>query len=79
MRWGRAYNLQFVYSLDRRCCGRHVPFACPVVTFFWFEDLHGKLVALCWEADSIRPEIEEAKAFLAGVNAKDSATIDRNR
>ncbi len=34
-----------------------------------------KLVALCRQADSIRPEIEEAKAFLAGVNVKDSASI----
>jgi len=34
-----------------------------------------KLVALCRQADSIRPEIEEAKAFLPGVNVKDSASI----
>jgi hypothetical protein len=34
---------------------------------------YGKLMALCGHADSIRPEIEEAKAFLAGVNVKDSA------
>jgi len=27
---------------------------------------YGKLMALCRQADSIRPEIEEAKAFLAG-------------
>ena len=33
---------------------------------------YGKLMALCRQADSIRPEIEEAKAFLAGVNVKDS-------
>ena len=32
-----------------------------------------KLIELSRQADSIRPEIEEAKAFLAGVNAKDSA------
>jgi hypothetical protein len=32
-----------------------------------------KLVTLCRRADSVRPEIEEAKAFLAGMNAKDSA------
>ena len=32
-----------------------------------------KLMALCRQADSIRPEIGEAKAFLAGVNVKDSA------
>lgn len=34
---------------------------------------YGKLMALCHQADSIRPEIEEAKAFLAGVNVKESA------
>ena len=39
----------------------------------------GKLVALAHDADSARPEIEEAKAFLAGVNAKDSARTGRNR
>ena len=33
-----------------------------------------KFVALCRHADSIRPEIEEAKAFLAGLNVKDSAS-----
>jgi tetratricopeptide (TPR) repeat protein len=33
---------------------------------------YGKLMELCRHADSIRPEIEEAKAFLAGVNVKDS-------
>jgi hypothetical protein len=33
-----------------------------------------KLVTLCRQADSIRPEIQEAKAFLAGVNVKDSAS-----
>jgi hypothetical protein len=32
-----------------------------------------KLMALCRQADSNRPEIEEAKAFLSGVNVKDSA------
>lgn len=32
-----------------------------------------KLMTLCRQADSGRPEIEEAKAFLAGVNVKDSA------
>ena len=32
----------------------------------------GKLMALCGHADSVRPEIEEAKAFLAGVKVKDS-------
>jgi hypothetical protein len=31
---------------------------------------YGKLVTLCRQADSVRPEIEEAKAFLAGVNVK---------
>jgi tetratricopeptide (TPR) repeat protein len=35
-----------------------------------------KLVALSRHADSKRPEIDEAKAFLAGANRKDSA---RNR
>jgi len=35
---------------------------------------YGKLMALCRNADSIRPEIEEAKAFLAGVNVTDSAS-----
>jgi tetratricopeptide (TPR) repeat protein len=34
---------------------------------------YGKLVALTRVADSVRPEIEEAKAFLAGVNVKESA------
>ncbi|HEX7176492.1 MAG TPA: hypothetical protein VF240_14600 [Pyrinomonadaceae bacterium] len=29
---------------------------------------YAKLMALCREADSVRPEIEEAKAFLAGAN-----------
>jgi tetratricopeptide (TPR) repeat protein len=38
------------------------------------ETYYGKLVALCRQADSIRPEIEEAKAFLAGVNVKDSTS-----
>jgi tetratricopeptide (TPR) repeat protein len=33
-----------------------------------------KLVALCRESDSIRPEIEEAKAFLAGGSVKHSAS-----
>jgi tetratricopeptide (TPR) repeat protein len=35
---------------------------------------YGKLLALSRQADSVRPEIEEAKAFLAGVNVKDSAS-----
>jgi tetratricopeptide (TPR) repeat protein len=35
---------------------------------------YGKLLALAREADSVRPEIEEAKVFLAGVNGKDSAS-----
>ncbi|HUS12271.1 MAG TPA: hypothetical protein VMZ30_17525 [Pyrinomonadaceae bacterium] len=34
---------------------------------------YGKLVALTRDADSVRPEMEEAKAFLAGVDIKDSA------
>jgi hypothetical protein len=32
-----------------------------------------KLVTLCRQADTLRPEIKEAKAFLAGVNVKGSA------
>jgi hypothetical protein len=32
-----------------------------------------KLLALSREADTARPEIEEAKAFLAGVKVKDLA------
>jgi hypothetical protein len=35
---------------------------------------YGKLMTLCRQADSVRPEIEEAKAFLAGVNVKDFAS-----
>ena len=35
---------------------------------------YGKLVVLTRNADGIRPEIEEAKVFLAGVNVKDSAS-----
>lgn len=35
---------------------------------------YGKLLALCRQAASVRPEIAEAKEFLAGVNAKDSAS-----
>lgn len=35
---------------------------------------YGKLMALCRQADSSRPEIEEARAFLAGANVKDSAS-----
>ncbi len=34
---------------------------------------YGKLLALTRYADTIRPEIAEAKAFVAGVNSKDSA------
>jgi tetratricopeptide (TPR) repeat protein len=33
-----------------------------------------KFLGLCREADSVRPEIEEAKAFLAGGNVKDSVS-----
>ncbi len=40
---------------------------------------YAKLMELSRHADSIRPEIDEAKAFLAGVNVKDSASINRNR
>jgi tetratricopeptide (TPR) repeat protein len=35
---------------------------------------YGRLLKLSRGADSVRPEIEEAKAFLAGVNVKDSAS-----
>jgi tetratricopeptide (TPR) repeat protein len=35
---------------------------------------YAKLMALCRQADSTRPEIEEAKTFLAGVNVKTSAS-----
>jgi tetratricopeptide (TPR) repeat protein len=34
---------------------------------------YGNLLELCRRADSVRPEIEEAKAFLAGLNEKGSA------
>jgi tetratricopeptide (TPR) repeat protein len=37
------------------------------------ETFYGKLIALCRRADGVRPEIEEAKAFLAGADVKDSA------
>jgi tetratricopeptide (TPR) repeat protein len=39
---------------------------------------YARLVAICRQADSIRPEITEAKAFLAGVNRKDLAKSLRN-
>lgn len=35
---------------------------------------YGKLLALSQHSDSIRPEIVEAKAFLAGLNVKESAS-----
>ncbi|MBA2704204.1 MAG: hypothetical protein H0U60_10165 [Blastocatellia bacterium] len=35
---------------------------------------YGKLLVLCRQANSIRPELEEAKAFLAGANVRDSAS-----
>jgi Tfp pilus assembly protein PilF len=38
---------------------------------------YAKLVELCRHADSVRPEIEEAKAFLAGGKVKDAARIKR--
>ncbi|HEX2491698.1 MAG TPA: hypothetical protein VHR27_19990 [Blastocatellia bacterium] len=41
---------------------------------------YSKLVTLCRQSDSIRSEIEEAKAFLASMNVKDSASphsVDR--
>jgi tetratricopeptide (TPR) repeat protein len=34
---------------------------------------YAKLVALCRQADGVRPELEEAKAFLSGMNMKDAA------
>jgi tetratricopeptide (TPR) repeat protein len=37
------------------------------------ETYYAKLLALCRRADGVRPEIEEAKAFLAGAAVKDSA------
>ncbi len=40
---------------------------------------YGKLIELTRQADSIRPELDEAKAYLAGVNGKDSAGVSRNR
>ena len=40
---------------------------------------YAKLMELCRQADTIRPEVEEAKAFLAGVNVKNSASTNRNR
>jgi len=40
---------------------------------------YGKLLALCRRADGGRPEIEEAKAFLAGAGAKESASARRWR
>lgn len=40
---------------------------------------YGKLLALGRDADSVRPEIEEAKAFLASVAVKDSASVNQNR
>ncbi len=38
---------------------------------------YGRLLALCRQADSIRQDIEEAKAFLAAGNGKDSANTRR--
>src|SRR3989454_8825875 len=40
---------------------------------------YGKLLALCRQADSIRPEIEEAKAFLAGVNVNGLLISERSQ
>jgi predicted Zn-dependent protease len=37
---------------------------------------YAKLMALSRQADSARPELEEAKAFLTGGNIKDSASIN---
>jgi tetratricopeptide (TPR) repeat protein len=36
---------------------------------------YGKLITLCRHADSSRPELEEAKAFLVNANGKDSASM----
>lgn len=38
---------------------------------------YAKLVALCRRSDGVRPELEEAKAFLTGMNMKVSATKNR--
>jgi hypothetical protein len=35
---------------------------------------YAKLIALCRQSDTVRPEIEEAKAFLAGEKVRDTAT-----
>jgi hypothetical protein len=35
---------------------------------------YGKLAVLTREADSVRPEIDEAKAFLAGLNVNSAST-----
>jgi tetratricopeptide (TPR) repeat protein len=35
---------------------------------------YAKLIALCRQSDSVRPEIEEAKAFLGGVKIRDTAS-----
>jgi tetratricopeptide (TPR) repeat protein len=35
---------------------------------------YGKLIALARDADTVRPEIEEAKAFLGGVKIRDTAS-----
>jgi tetratricopeptide (TPR) repeat protein len=40
---------------------------------------YAKLIALSRHADSTRPELAEAKAFLAGGNSRDAAKINRNR
>ncbi len=39
------------------------------------KNYYTKLLVLCRQSDDFRPEIEEAKAFLASVNVKDSASI----
>ena len=65
---------------------RHVRPGCAVRSERRAKTYYAKLMALCRQADSVRPEIEEAKAFLAGVNVKDlgvnakgSGMFDRNR
>jgi len=39
------------------------------------KDYYTKLLEMCRQADDVRPEIKEAKAFLASVNVKNSASI----
>ena len=43
------------------------------------KNYYAQLMALTRHADSIRPEIEDARAFLAGVSMRNSAGVNRNR